>query len=158
MTTMNLHIRRADFADSRDAAGIIAILNSYAVEPVGGGQPLSLDVRERLVPVLRDTPNAVVLLAFEGDEPIGIAVCFIGLSTFRARPLLNLHDFAVLPEHRGKGVGVALLRAVEDHARRHGCCRLTLEVLESNSGARELYRRFGFDNSTLSRFLVKHLE
>jgi ribosomal protein S18 acetylase RimI-like enzyme len=99
-----------------------------------------------------------VLLAFADEVAIGIAVCFVGFSTFRARPLLNVHDLAVLPQYRGKGAGRALLLAAEDHARRQGCCRLTLEVLESNSGARALYRRFGFDDSTISRFLVKPLE
>jgi ribosomal protein S18 acetylase RimI-like enzyme len=154
---MNLRIRPADLADARDAESIAILLNSYAVEPVGGGRPLPHDVRERLVPALREVPRALVLLAFADDAAIGIAVCFVGFSTFRARPLLNIHDLAVLPQHRGKGVGRALLQAAEDHARRQGCCRLTLEVLESNSGAQALYRRFGFDNSTMSRFLVKPL-
>ena len=99
-----------------------------------------------------------MLLAFDDDEAIGIAVCFFGFSTFRARPLLNIHDLAVLPQHRGKGAGRALLQAAEDHARREGCCRVTLEVLESNAGARALYRRFGFDDTTVSRFLVKPLD
>ena len=93
------------------------------------------EARERVVPALRDHPTALVLLAFADEAPIGIAVGFFGFSTFRARPLLNIHDLAVLPAHRGKGVGRALLSAAEEHARRHGCCRLTLEVLESNSGS-----------------------
>jgi ribosomal protein S18 acetylase RimI-like enzyme len=155
---MNIRIRPADLADARDADSILVLLNSYAVEPVGGGKPLPRDVRERLVPALRDIPRALVLLAFADDAPIGIAVCFVGFSTFRARPLLNIHDLAVLPQFRGKGAGRALLQAAEDHARRQGCCRLTLEVLESNSGAQALYRRFGFDGSTVSRFLVKPLD
>jgi ribosomal protein S18 acetylase RimI-like enzyme len=155
---MNLQIRQADFANPRDAAGITTILNSYAIEPVGGGLPLSPEARERVVPALRDHPTALVLLAFAADAPIGIAVGFFGFSTFRARPLLNIHDLAVLPAYRGKGVGRALLSAAEEHARRRGCCRLTLEVLESNSGARALYRRFGFDDSIVTRFLVKPLE
>jgi ribosomal protein S18 acetylase RimI-like enzyme len=155
---MNLRIRPADLTDARDADSIAMLLNAYAVEPVGGGKPLPHDVRERLVPALRDVPRAVVLLAFADDAAIGIAVCFVGFSTFRARPLLNIHDLAVLPQHRRKGVARALLQAAEDHARRQGCCRVTLEVLESNSGARELYRRFGFDDSTVSRFLVKPLD
>jgi GNAT superfamily N-acetyltransferase len=155
---MNLQIREADFENPRDADGITAILNSYAIEPVGGGRPLPLDVQKRVVPALRDHPTALVLLAFADEAPVGIAVCFVGLSTFRARPLLNIHDLAVLPPYRGKGVGRALLHAAEDHARRRGCCRLTLEVLDSNSGARALYRRFGFDDSTVTRFLVKPLE
>jgi ribosomal protein S18 acetylase RimI-like enzyme len=155
---MNLRIRPADLADSRDADSINILLNSYAIEPVGGGKALPRDVQERLVPALRQVPGALVLLAIADDAAIGIAVCFVGFSTFRARPLLNIHDLAVLPQHRGKGAGRALLRAAEEHARRQGCCRLTLEVLESNSGARALYRRFGFDDSTVSRFLVKPLD
>jgi GNAT superfamily N-acetyltransferase len=155
---MNLRVRPADLADARDADSIAMLLNSYAIEPVGGGKPLPRAVQERLVPALRDIPRALVLLAFADEAAVGIAVCFIGFSTFRARPLLNVHDLAVLPQYRGKGAGRALLEAAEDHARRQGCCRLTLEVLESNAGARALYHRFGFDDSTISRFLVKPLE
>jgi len=160
---MNLRIRQADFADPRDANGIVTVLNSYAVDLMGSGKPLPHDVRERLVATLRDHPTTLVLLAFADDVPIGIAVCFVGLSTFRARPLLNIHDLAVLPPYRGKGVGRALLRAAEEHARQMGCCRLTLEVLDGNSRARALYRSFGFDDpvveaSTVSRFLAKQLE
>jgi GNAT superfamily N-acetyltransferase len=155
---MSVRIRPADLTDARDADSIAMLLNSYAIEPVGGGKPLSRDVQARLVPALRDIPRALVLLALADDAAIGIAVCFVGFSTFRARPLLNIHDLAVLPDHRRKGVARALLQAAEDYARRQGCCRVTLEVLESNSGARELYRRFGFDDSTISRFLVKPLD
>jgi ribosomal protein S18 acetylase RimI-like enzyme len=157
-TATNLRVRPANLADARDAENIVTLLNSYAIEPVGGGKPLSRDVCERLVPALRDIQNAVVLLAFDGDMAVGIAVCFVGFSTFRARPLLNIHDLAVLPHYRRRGAGQALLHAAEEHARRLGCCRLTLEVLESNSGAQALYRRFGFDASTVSRFLVKPLD
>lgn len=160
---MNLHVREADFADSRDADAIVAIIDSYAADPAGGGQALTSDARERLVPTLRDHPSALVLLAVVDDEPVGIAVCFFGLSTFWARPLLNIHDLAVLPRYRGKGIGRALLHEVEDHARRKGCCKLTLEVQENNRPARVLYQRFGFsdfvvDNLGATRFLEKPLE
>jgi GNAT superfamily N-acetyltransferase len=160
---MDLQIRKADFADSRDAAAVVTVVNSYAVDPVGGGQPLPADVRERLIPALRSHPTTLVLLAFAGDEPAGIAVCFFGLSTFKARPLLNIHDLAVVPKHRGMGVGRALLQAAEEHARRAGCCKLTLEVQDDNSRARGLYQSFGFEDfvvgvSKPTRFLAKPLE
>lgn len=155
---MRLHVRTADLGDSHDGEHIIALLDAYAREPVGLGKPLPGDVRERLIPALRNVPNVVAFLALDGDEAVGIAVCFVGFSTFRARPLLNIHDLAVLPQHRDKGVGRRLLEAAEAHARREGCCRLTLEVLETNSGARALYRRFGFDDTIVSRFLVKPLD
>jgi len=159
---VTLQVREADYADERDAKGILDVLDSYASAPVGGGQPLAPDVRERLIPMLRQHPTSLVLLAFVDDEPVGIAVCFFGLSSFRARPLLNIHDLAVLPQYHGQGVGQALLKAVEERARRKGCCKLTLEVLDDNARARELYRRFGFDDvvvgESATRFLAKPLE
>lgn len=159
---MSLQVREADFDDERDAKGIIAVLDSYASAPVGGGQPLAPDVRERLIPMLREHPTSLVLLALVDDDPVGIAVCFFGLSSFRARPLLNIHDLAVLPQYHGRGVGQALLRAVEDRALRKGCCKLTLEVLDDNTRARALYRRFGFEDVVVgnspTRFLAKPLE
>lgn len=62
----------------------------------------------------------------------------------RAQPLINIHDLAVVPECRGQGVGRALLQAIEEEARRGGCCRLTLEVRADNRIARGLYQSFGF--------------
>jgi ribosomal protein S18 acetylase RimI-like enzyme len=158
---MDLRVRQADLSDARDTAAIVAILDSYAFGVVGGNQRLPPDVRERLIPALRQLPTTLVLLAFLDDVPVGIAVCFFGLSTFRALPLLNIHDLAVLPQHRGRGVGRALLAAVEEHARRHDCCKLTLEVQEDNPRARALYDRFGFEDVVVqklpTRFLAKPL-
>jgi ribosomal protein S18 acetylase RimI-like enzyme len=160
---MNVRVAVADLYDSTDATGIVDVLDSYAADPVGGGRPLAQDVRDRLPPALREQANALVLLAFVADRPVGVAVCFFGLSTFKARPLLNIHDLAVLPQHRGKGIGRALLEAAESHARTRGCCKLTLEVQDDNTRARNLYRRFGFNdfvvgNSAPTRFLAKTLE
>lgn len=159
---MDVRVRDADFDDERDTNGFIAVLDSYASSAVGGGRALSRDVRERVVPMLREHPTSLVLLALIDDERVGIAVCFFGLSTFRARPLLNIHDLAVLPQYQGKGVGPALLEAVEERARRKGCCKLTLEVLDDNERARAVYRRFGFEDSVVgtsaTRFLVKPLQ
>lgn len=152
----------ADLSDPRDAQRVLDVLDSYASDPVGGGKPLSRDVRERLPAMLRDLSTSLVLLAAVDDRCCGVAVCFYSLSTFRARPLLNIHDLAVLPEYRGHGVGRALLQAAEDRARGKGCCRLTLEVQEDNTRARILYRRFGFEDvvvggSAPTRFLAKNL-
>ena len=160
---MAFEIREADFSDRVHAAGIVSVLDSYASDPVGGGEPLPPDVRERLVSELRNHPTVLVLLAFSLEKPVGVAVCFFGLSTFEARPLLNVHDLAVVPGFRGKGVGRALLSEVEDRARRRGCCKLTLEVQEDNAIARSLYRDFGFSDVRLgdslsTRFLSKMLK
>jgi GNAT superfamily N-acetyltransferase len=160
--SIDLQVREADLTSARDAAGVVDVLNSYASDPKGGGTPLAADVRERLVAALRRHPTTLVLLAFAADEPIGVAVCFFGLSTFRARPLLNVHDLAVIPGYRGRGVGRALLGEAEACALRAGCCKLTLEVQDDNAPARALYESFGFEdfvvgNSAATRFLSKPL-
>ena len=158
---MEVTIREADFANAGDCAGIVDVLNSYASDQIGGGQPLSPEVRERLAPGLRDHPTTLVLLAFVESRPVGVAVCFFGFSTFQARPLLNIHDLAVVPDWRGQGIGRALLEAVEEKAIRRGCCKLTLEVQDENRRARGLYDRYGFSDFVIgnspTRFLSKPL-
>ena len=76
--------------------------------------------------------------------------------------LLNVHDLAVVPEWRGRGIGRSLLSAAEDRARSRGCCKLTLEVQDGNSRARALYETFGFSDYVVAgtgatRFLEKFL-
>lgn len=155
-------VREADLENERDALAIVEVLDSYATDPRGGGVPLPDDVRARLVPALRGHPTTLVLLAFSGETPVGIAVGFFGITTFQALPLLNIHDLAVLPGSRGRGVGRALLTAIETRARERGCCKLTLEVQDDNKPARTLYDRFGFrdvvyGDSGPTRFLSKKL-
>lgn len=159
---MTLDVRDALLDDAADAAAVVELLDSYASDPKGGSTPLPPDVRRRLVPALRAHPTTLVLLAFDGGQPVGLAIGFWGLSSFRARPLLNIHDLAVRPGHRGKGVGRALLSAAEERARARDCCKLTLEVQDDNLPARRLYERFGFEDvrygdSGPTRFLGKSL-
>ena len=158
----DLEIRDVDFADPAHGAGILRVLDTYASDPVGGGKPLDVEVRQRLVPALREHPAAMVVLAFREDQPVGLAICFLAFSTFQARPLLNIHDLAVVPEYRGQGVGRALLGAVETRARQRGCIKLTLEVQENNRRAWDFYRDVGFADfviagSAPTRFLSKPL-
>ncbi len=156
-------IRTADLNRSDDAQAVVALLNAYAGDAMGAGEPLSEDVKDRLVPALRGVPDHLVLLAFDGEDAVGLAICFQGFSTFRARPLLNIHDLAVLPSHRGRGIATALLGAIEAEGMRRDCCKLTLEVREDNPGAGALYRALGFGAGSAGerpvpyRFMEKRL-
>ena len=89
-------------------------------------------------------PQAFSVLAFDAEQPVGLVNCIEGFSTFACRPLVNVHDVAVAPGHRGRGVGQALLAAAEAHARERGACKLTLEVLTGNQRALRSYEQFGF--------------
>ena len=137
-------ITEADLDHSAHQEAIVAMLNAYARDPMGMGRDLPEAVRHRLLSALQQHPTTLVFLAFQASEPIGIAVCFLGFSTFAARPLINIHDLAVLPAYRGRGVGRQLLEQVERKGRQLGCCKLTLEVREDNHPAQHLYSRVGF--------------
>ena len=141
----SLSILRADLDDPAHGRAIPELINAYAQSPMGIGSPLPGDVLDAMMPGLRAHPGTVVLLVWDDDTPVGIAVCFTGLSTFSAKPLLNLHDICVTETHQGKGIGRQLLNAVEDEARRLGCGKLTLEVRTDNNSARHLYQSFGFE-------------
>ncbi len=158
----SLVIREANLNDPYDARAVIEVLDSYASDPRGGSQPLAADVRQRLIAMLRQH-SALVLLAVDSDVAVGLAIGLWGMSSFRARALLNIHDLAVIPGHRGRGVGRALLAAAEARARARDCCKLTLEVQDDNAPARLLYERFGFrdvvyGDSAATRFLGKNLD
>jgi len=138
-------IRRLDLADHAHVAALLALLDEYAAGPTARGYGLDDDVRARLPAVLAGCPYYVGWLAFVDGEPAGVVNCFEGVSTFRAQPLLNIHDIAVSPRFQRLGVGSALLAAVEAEARARGCCKITLEVLEGNGSAVAAYLKAGFE-------------
>jgi GNAT superfamily N-acetyltransferase len=134
----------ADYCDPRHAGDIAALLNSYACDPMGGGAPLSGSVLASLADELSRRADAFSVLCYVNDRAAGLVNCFEGFSTFKCRPLFNVHDVVVLAEYRGRRISQRMLTRVEEIARQRGCCKLTLEVLERNHPAREAYRRFGF--------------
>ena len=131
----NYEIVEADLSRAEHQHAVVELVDAYAADPMGNGRPLSAAVRSALIPGLQQHPTTIIFLAYKERTPVGIAVCFRGFSTFAARPLINIHDLAVLPRHRGTGAGRTLLEAVERKAREMGCCKITLEVQENNHTA-----------------------
>lgn len=146
MTNDNtLDIVAVDLNNAAHAQALVALLDHYASDPMGGSTPLSAQTRAELIPRLREQPGYVAFLAYSEGQAVGLINCFQGFSTFAARPLLNIHDVAVHEKHRGAGVGRALLAAAETAARARGCCKITLEVLSNNTPAIAAYDRAGFE-------------
>ncbi|MCA9186800.1 MAG: GNAT family N-acetyltransferase [Pirellulaceae bacterium] len=139
-----LHIFLADLDDPAHARAVCELTQIYAIDPMGNGKPLDDDVMERLIPGLRRHPTTRIFLVFDGEHAVGIATCFLGFSTFAARPLINIHDLAIVPDYRGHGLAKKLLRVIESYARQVDCCKITLEVVENNRRARAVYEQFGF--------------
>jgi|HubBroStandDraft_6_1064221.scaffolds.fasta_scaffold696704_2 GNAT superfamily N-acetyltransferase len=99
-------------------------------------------------PVASVGPQAEVLVAeddAENDPPavVGFALFFHNYSTFLGRRGLYLEDLFVLPEHRKKGHGTALLRALARTAVTRGCGRFEWAVLHWNEPAIRFYRSLG---------------
>ncbi|RON45665.1 GNAT family N-acetyltransferase [Pseudomonas frederiksbergensis] len=137
-------VLQASYTNPIHAEAICLVLNNYAEDPMGGGEPLDADVLRQVPAELAKRPYAFSVLAFVGGEPAGLVNCFEGFSTFACRPLVNVHDVAVVPKFRGLGLSQKMLQKVEDIARQRGCCKITLEVLEGNDVAQASYAKFGF--------------
>ena len=159
-----LRICRADYANPVHAHALVQLLDAYAQDPAAGAEALSEFAKTHLVSELAARPQAFSVLAFEGETPVGLVNCIEGFSTFACRPLINIHDVAVLASHRGRRVAEQMLALAEQIARERGACKLTLEVLAGNASALRLYERIGFAGYQLdpamgqAQFFQKWLE
>ena len=77
--------------------------------------------------------NAEVLFALENGKEVGFALFFHNFSTFLGRSGLYLEDLFVLPEHRGKGYGKAILQKLAAIALERGCGRMEWWCLDWNA-------------------------
>ncbi len=157
-------ICRADYSNPDHAAAVVFLLDAYARDPMGGSAGLSDFAKANLIPSLATRPNMYSVLAYVDGKPVGLVNCIEGFSTFACRPLVNVHDVAVLSDYRGRGIADQMLALCEVIARERGACKMTLEVLQGNVGAIRAYERFGFagyqlgSTSGQAGFMQKWLE
>ncbi|WP_339436730.1 MULTISPECIES: GNAT family N-acetyltransferase [unclassified Pseudomonas] len=147
MDTPDILVLQASYTNAVHAEAIALVLNHYAEDAMGGGHSLDPDLLAQLPSELAKRAHAFSVLAFVNGEPAGLVNCFEGFSTFACRPLVNVHDVAVMDRFRGLGLSQKMLQKVEEIARQRGCCKITLEVLEGNEVAKAAYRKFGFDGA-----------
>ena len=92
---------------------------------------------------LFDREKAEVLIAREGETPVGFALYFHNFSTFLGRAGIYLEDLFVLREYRGRGYGKALLRRLAQITVERGCGRLEWCCLDWNQPSVDFYRSLG---------------
>ena len=125
---------------------LIALINALAaersqlfiqpVDPVGG----LAAVRTHLAAMARG--HEMVLVARHDEALVGLITGSRGSHPAR-RGVVDI-GIGVRADRRGRGVGFALMSALEDHALRAGCHRLQLHVATTNAAAIALYRKIGF--------------
>ena len=87
----------ANYEDPVHAKAVVDLLDGYARDPYGNSGPLPDDVYANLCPTLAKTPGAFSVVATVDGVAAGLINCFQGFSTFKCKPLINVHDVFVHP-------------------------------------------------------------
>ena len=140
-----LETKLVNFESEEDCQAFLKLMNTYAEDEAGGGTTLPETVTKNLVNEIKSFKNVLSIFLIQDSNKIGLANCIWSFSTFSARKILNLHDLIILKDFRGSGLGSVLLQEMERIAISENACKLTLEVLASNSKATKLYSKFGFE-------------
>ncbi len=136
-----LVIRKALRADVPAILALVRDLATYEREP----DAVIATEADFLRDGFGDTPAFEVLVVreAEGSEVIGFALYFFTYSTWVGRKCLYLEDLFVQPAHRGKGAGIALMRALAREALDKECRRFVWQVLDWNEPAIAFYEGLG---------------
>jgi GNAT superfamily N-acetyltransferase len=144
---MPLTVRPAHAADIPTILRFIRELAEYEREPqavIATEALIHEALFGRAVPGSHITgPVAECLIGLIDDVPHGFAVYFHNFSTWKGRAGLYLEDLYVTPQSRGKGLGLALLRAVARIAVQRQCPRMEWAVLDWNTSAIDFYEKLG---------------
>jgi GNAT superfamily N-acetyltransferase len=136
---MTLRIRAGERADVPLIAELIRGLAEY--ERLADEVKMTEDKLERTL--FGERRYAETLIAEDDGRPVGFALFFHNYSTFLAQPGIYLEDLFVKPDHRGSGVGRALLEALARTAVERDCGRMEWAVLDWNESAIGFYERLG---------------
>ncbi|BAY43126.1 GCN5-related N-acetyltransferase [Scytonema sp. HK-05] len=87
-----------------------------------------------------------------------VACLWVGNAIDQVQGTRHAHIFLlyVVPEHRQRGIGTALMRYVEDWAKARGDHQIGLQVFQSNTAALNLYNQLGYQTQSL--WMVKSLD
>ncbi|HEX4871448.1 MAG TPA: GNAT family N-acetyltransferase [Nevskiaceae bacterium] len=133
-----LRLRLAQAADLPRLAAYVAAFHALEGLPAGGP---SLAV---LQPLLGESPHGRLWLIELDEAPAGYLAITFGYSIeFGGRDAF-IDELFLLPEHRGRGLGRAVLEQLRRAAAALGLRALHLEVARGNERAQRLYHEAGY--------------
>lgn len=140
----NIEVVIGDIQSEADQLAMLKMLDLYMQDPMGGEWSLPNELGEANIEGLKKQPNYVFFIAKYKGEVAGLANCFVNFSTFKGKQLINIHDFAVSPDFRRKGIGEAMMNRIVEYCTENNLCKITLEVRYDNPKAQNLYKKNGF--------------
>jgi GNAT superfamily N-acetyltransferase len=135
----NDRIRRAQPADVPAIVDLVYALALYERAP----DECHLTAEQLTTALFGPTPAAFCHVATADDEVVGCAIWFLNFSTWRGVHGIYLEDLFVSPDHRGSGLGKALLTALAQECVTHNYERLEWSVLNWNTPAIDFYNSLG---------------
>jgi ribosomal protein S18 acetylase RimI-like enzyme len=147
-----IEVVSGDIFNNEHANHMLEVLDAYMKDPMGGVSGLDDKLATKIIDGLKKQPNYLFFLAYKNNQIAGLANCFINFSTFKGMQLLNIHDFAVLPEYRGSGIGKCLMNKIIEYSKHKNFCKITLEVRTDNFKAQKLYSTSGFKDCSPPMF------
>jgi ribosomal protein S18 acetylase RimI-like enzyme len=88
--------------------------------------------------------RGLTLMAEVDGKAVGFVSGFVDEEWEYREQYFYIAKLSVLPEHRGKGIGSALIQAMEEHARRQGFKRVGIGVISPSERVYGLYHRLGY--------------
>ena len=138
-----LNLRPATPADVPQILAFVRDLAAYEREPDAVYATEADLLRDGFGETKRFDCVIAELTAANATTPVGFALYFHNYSTWRGHAGIHVEDLYVSVEHRGKGIGKALLTKVAAIAVAEGCTRLQWDVLEWNTPAIGFYEQMG---------------
>jgi GNAT superfamily N-acetyltransferase len=139
MSEKPLRLRAATRDDVADIRRLIRALADYEKEP----DAAVVTEADLLRDGFGEKPLFKVVMAEWEGAVVGFAFYFYNYSTWQGRPGLYLEDLFVMPSHRGKGIGKALLVHLAGIALRENCGRFVWQVLDWNTPSIQFYESLG---------------
>ena len=139
-----MQLIKVDLNNEKHCSTVLQLLSDYMLDEMGIGEAMPSGLGPKIIEGLKKHSAYLGFLVQYDNHFVGMANCNLVFSTWKAKPLINIHDFVVSPRFRNQGVGLFLLNAISDYAKENGFCRINLEVRNDNYKAQNLYKKAGF--------------